>query len=110
MRLSLRYRLLLPLGLLLVGDLAATAWAAMAAARGADRRLAGQLWGAARTLTEPPTFRLTPPVLAQMKRLSGADFLLVPADGPPISTFLDPIPEPPADVPIAIPATDRRQR
>ncbi len=106
MRLSLRYRLLLPLGLLLVGDLAATAWAAMAAARGADRRLAGQLWGAARTLTEPPTFRLTPPVLAQMKRLSGADFLLVPADGPPISTFVEPIPSPPADVPIAIPATD----
>src|SRR5437870_2758087 len=55
MRLSLRYRLLLPLALLLAGDVAATAWAASAAARGAERRLAAQQWAVARTLTEPDT-------------------------------------------------------
>ena len=42
MRLSLRYRLLLPLGLLLVGDGVATAWAANIAARNAERQLAEQ--------------------------------------------------------------------
>ena len=55
MRLSLRYRLLLPLTLLLLGDVAATAWAAEAAARDAERRLTEQLWRIARTLTEPRT-------------------------------------------------------
>jgi len=102
MRLSLRYRLLLPLTLLLLGDAAATAWAATAAARGAERRLAAQQWAVARTLTEPrSTFRLTERVLQQMKGLSGAEFLLVRPGGPTESTFPDPRPAPPADVPTA---------
>src|SRR5437764_13546446 len=53
MRLSIRYRLLLPLALLLLGDAAATAWAAANAARRAEERLAAQQWAVARTLTEP---------------------------------------------------------
>ena len=101
MRLSLRYRLLLPLTLLLLGDLGATAWAASAAAAEVDRRLAGQLWAVARTLTEPPTFPLSPRVLEQMKGLSGAEFLLVRPDGGRVSTFPDPATPPPADVPTA---------
>jgi signal transduction histidine kinase len=106
MRLSLRYRLLLPLTLLLVGDLAATAWAAEAAARGADRRLAEQLWRIARTLTEPRTFPLTERVLEQMKGLSGAEFLLDRRGRVPFTTFPGPAAPPPPDVPATIPAPD----
>lgn len=107
MRLSLRYRLLLPLVLLLLGDAAATAWAAFAAARGAEQRLAEQQWAVARTLTEPrSTFRLTERVLEQMKGFSGAEFLFVPTNGPPESTFPDPQPAPPADVPTATQPAD----
>lgn len=101
MRLSLRYRLLLPLGLLLIGDAAATAWAASAAARSVEQRLADQQWAVARTLTEPPFFPLTEPVLKQMQSLSGAEFLFLPPTGPVQSTFPEPRPAPPIDVPTA---------
>ena len=102
MRLSLRYRLLLPLALLLVGDAAATAWAARNAARTAEQRLAAQQWAVARTLTEPrSTFRMTERILQQMKGLSGADFLFTHPSEPPQSTFRDPKTKPPAEVPTA---------
>jgi signal transduction histidine kinase len=102
MRLSLRYRLLLPLGLLLLGDAAATAWAASAAARNAEQRLAAQQWAVARTLAEPrSTFPLTERVLEQMKGFSGAEFLFVPPAGPHESTFPDPKPAAPPDIPAA---------
>lgn len=102
MRLSLRYRLLLPLTLLLIGDAAATAWAASAVAGVVERRLAAQQWAVARTLTESrSTFRLTARVLEQMKGFSGAEFLFIPPAGPPESTFQDPKPSPPTDVPTA---------
>lgn len=106
MRLSLRYRLLLPLALLLLGDAAATAWAARIAAGHAERRLAEQQWAIVHTLDEPrSTFPLTKPVLEQMKGFSGAEFMFVPAGGvagEPASTFRAPLPPP--DVPRAIPA------
>jgi signal transduction histidine kinase len=104
-RLSLRYRLLLPLTLLLAGDAAATAWAAARAARTAESRLAEQQWAIARTLTVPPTFRLTQPVLESMKGFSGAEFLFTHPSRVPVSTFAQPI-EPPRDVPIANPAAE----
>ena len=44
----------------------------------------------ARTLTEPPTFPLTRPVLERMKGLCGAELLLVERTGGRISTFLTP--------------------
>ena len=88
MRLSLRYRLLLPLTLLLLGDAAATAWAAVAAAESAERRLAAQQWTVARTLAEPrTTFPLTERVLQQPKGLSGAALLLARDATPLESTF-----------------------
>jgi signal transduction histidine kinase len=99
MRLSLRYRLLAPLLVLLAGDFAATGWAAWSAARHAEARIAEQLRAVARTLTEPPTFPLSPRVLEQMKALSGAEFLLVRRDGSHVSTFADPATPPPAGVP-----------
>jgi signal transduction histidine kinase len=105
MRLSLRYRLLLPLALLLIGDAAATAWAAAIAARSAEQRLATQQWAVARSLTEPLYFQLSSrPILLKMRALSGAEFLFVPPAGridlQPESTF-DPHPQPPTDVPTA---------
>jgi signal transduction histidine kinase len=106
MRLSLRYRLLLPLALLLVADIVATAWAAAAAARATERRLAGQLWAVVRTLTEPRPFPLTERVLEQMKGLSGAEFVFAHPNRPPISTLPDPNTRPPADVPVAVPAAE----
>lgn len=106
MRVSLRYRLLLPLTLLLAGDAMATAWAATAAAQAAERRLANQQWAVARTLTVPPTFRLTQPVLELMKGFSGAEFLFIHPNRPPVSTLQDPNTPPPADVPIAILAAE----
>ena len=51
MRLSLRYRLLGPLLVLLALDAAATGWAALSAADQAERRIATQLRGVAHTLT-----------------------------------------------------------
>jgi signal transduction histidine kinase len=100
MRLSLRYRLLLPLALLLVGDAAATAWAARTAARRAEQRLAEQQWAVARALTQELTFPLSEPVLKTMRNLSGAEFLFVHPTQLPKSTFPEP-PKPPADVPTA---------
>src|SRR6185437_10110960 len=110
MRLSLRYRLLLPLTLLLAGDAAATAWAASTAAAAAERRLATQQWAVARTLTVPPTFPLTQPVLNSMKGFSGAEFLLVHPNRPPLSTLPEPLPTLPLDVPIASLAESEERR
>ena len=106
MRLSLRYRLLLPLTLLLAGDAAATGWAAGAAARNAERQLAAQLWTVAKSLTEAPGFPLTQPVLDRMKGLSGAEFLLLSPEAPPVGTLPDLTSPPAADVPTADPADD----
>jgi len=88
-RVGLRVRLLVPLVVLLAGDAVATALAARSAAREAERRIARQLAAVAHTLTEPPTFPLTPRVLEQMKGLSGAEFLLARADGSRVGTFAE---------------------
>jgi signal transduction histidine kinase len=101
MWLSLRYRLLLPLALLLAADMAVTAWAAVSAARGADRALAARLRRVAHLPAEPPTFPLSEPVLVLMKRLSGAELMRVRPDRGWISTFPDPSTPPPADVRVA---------
>jgi signal transduction histidine kinase len=108
MRLSLRYRLLLPLTLLLIGDAAATAWAAAAVARVVERRLATQQWAVARTLSRS-TFRLTEPILEQMTGFSGAEFIFVPPRDRPESTFPDPKPAPPTDVPTATQPQDEEE-
>ena len=104
MRLSLRYRLLLPLALLLLGDAAATAWAAARAAKSVEHRLAKQQWDIVHTLDEPrSTFPLTRPILEQMRGFSGAEFMFVPATGLTHSTFDPQPPEP--DVPRAVPTS-----
>jgi signal transduction histidine kinase len=87
MRLGLRTRLLVPPAVLLVGIAAATAWAASAAARHAEARIAEQLTRVAHTLTEPPTFPLTARVLEQMKGLSGAEYVFIDRSGRRIQTL-----------------------
>jgi signal transduction histidine kinase len=91
MRLSLRYRLLLPLVALLLVDVIVTAWAARDAAVRAEQRIDDQLRAVARTLSEPPTFPLTSAVLAKMKELSGAEFALTRRTGETESTFDPPV-------------------
>ncbi|MCU0702426.1 MAG: HAMP domain-containing histidine kinase [Fimbriiglobus sp.] len=84
--------MLLPLGLLLTADAAVTSWAARAAAADAEDGIHSQLDAVAAALTEPPnSFPLTPPILAKMKRLSGAEFVFTPRVGEPVGT-LDPLP------------------
>ncbi len=87
MRLSLRYRLLIPLLVLLVADAGATGWAAALAAEREEIRITEQLRAVANTLTESRTFPLTARVLEQMKGLSGAEFVLTRRDGEQIATF-----------------------
>lgn len=99
MRLSLRYRLLVPLAVLVAGDIAATVWAASAAARHAEDRIAGQLRAIAATVNTPPTFPLTGPVLRQMKGLSGVEFVFVPRGDELISTFGGKVEPLPAEAP-----------
>ncbi len=72
MRLGIRYRLLVPLGLLLVGVIAASLWSARVAARRAEGRIAGQIRDVSHTLSSA-TYPLTPPVLDQIRSYSGAE-------------------------------------
>jgi signal transduction histidine kinase len=96
-RLGIRYRLLVPLGLLLVGVVGASLWSARVAARRAEERVAGQVRDVARTLSEG-TYPLTPPVVEQVKGLSGAEFLVVHPDGSRFTTFQQsPVEIPPED-------------
>jgi signal transduction histidine kinase len=85
-RLGIRYRLLLPLGLLLVGVIGASLWSAHVAARRAEERVAAQVRNVSRTLQEA-NFTLNATILNQMKSLSGAEFLFVAADGSRLTTF-----------------------
>jgi signal transduction histidine kinase len=92
-RLGLRLRLLFPLGLLLAADAAITTWAAGTAADDAEAGITARLDAVAAAFTDPPnTFPLTPPVLAKMKRLSGAEFVLTPPVGEPVGTFTPVLP------------------
>jgi signal transduction histidine kinase len=86
MRLSLRYQFLLPMLFVLLGVVgggsAAIVWATRAAVRD---RLEQQLTLAARTLAAA-SFPLTTTVLQQIKGLTGAEFLLIEADGRRLAT------------------------
>jgi len=94
-RLSLRYRLLIPLLLLLLADAGATGWAAALAADREENRITEQLRAVANTLTESRAFPLTARVLEQMKGLSGAEFVLNKPGDEQITTFPDRIDLPP---------------
>jgi signal transduction histidine kinase len=86
LRLGIRYRLLVPLGLLLVGVIGASLWSAHVAARRAEGRVAAQIRAVSETLASA-NYPLTPFVLDQVKSYSGAEFLFVRPDGTHVSTF-----------------------
>jgi signal transduction histidine kinase len=89
MRWSIRYRLFVPLGLLLLGVGGITTWSAMAAARHAEERIAKQVRSVTHTLASA-RFSLTLPILDQMKGLSGAEYIYIGPDEDRLSTFPSP--------------------
>jgi len=85
-RLGIRYRLLVPLGLLLVGVVGASLWSARVAARKAEERIAAQVRNVSDFL-QKANFKLNAAILFQMRSLSGAEFLYEPPDGLALRTF-----------------------
>jgi signal transduction histidine kinase len=86
-RISLRYRLFFPLIGLMLLDLVVTTWSAWDAAQRVEVQIEQQLQAVIRTLSEPPTYPLTKPVLEKMKQLSGAEFVLARKTGEIETTF-----------------------
>src|SRR5712692_3045327 len=80
MRWSIRYQLLVPLLMLLVGVAGISGWTAIASANRAWQQIETQVRNVARTLGKA-RYKLTETVLEQTKGLSGAEYLLVTADG-----------------------------
>jgi signal transduction histidine kinase len=80
MRWSIRYQLLVPLLLLLVGVTGVSAWTATASAHRAWRQIEVQVRNVAATLSES-TYPLTANVLEQARGLSGAEYLLIDDTG-----------------------------
>jgi signal transduction histidine kinase len=87
MRWRLRSQLLLPLVLLLLGVAGVTVWTALASVRVTRRQIEDRLRNAARYLSEELHYPLSANVLAQMKPLSGADYLRVPTRGRPVTSL-----------------------
>lgn len=85
---SIRYRLFIPLGLLLLGVVGISIWSAYASARHAEERIARHVRGVTQTIAGA-SINITQPILAQMKGLSGADYLLIDANGQRMATFPD---------------------
>ncbi|MHB1423772.1 MAG: sensor histidine kinase [Gemmataceae bacterium] len=86
MRWRIRWQLLLPLLLLLVGVLSLSVWMAFAAASHARQQIETRVRDVAKILSEGK-FPLAPHVLLWVKQLSGADYLLVQQNGKRISTL-----------------------
>ncbi len=80
MRWSIRYQLLIPLLLLLVGIAGISTWTAMASAGRARNQIENQVRNVVRTLNEA-NLPVAPNWLAEMRGLSGADYLLVDSEG-----------------------------
>src|SRR5579884_1118771 len=87
MRWRVRSQLLVPPLLLLAGISGVSVWMAWASAERARARLETRVRDVARNLCEESNYPLAENVLGQMKNLSGADFVLVPRDGRPVSTL-----------------------
>ncbi|MBY0522258.1 MAG: HAMP domain-containing histidine kinase [Gemmataceae bacterium] len=105
MRWSLRYQLLLPLFLLLLGIAGITAWTALDAAERARQQIEEDVRNVASVFGET-NFPLNRHILAHMKRLSGADFVLIDkndfppsdSDGPPTTLPIGHVELPPVEV------------
>ena len=82
MRWRIRNQLLLPVALLLVGVAGISVTTAVVSARQARAQIEARLRDAARFLVEDVNFPLHSDVLQKLRPLSGAEYLLVPEDGP----------------------------
>src|SRR5262249_54721727 len=98
MRWSIRYQILVPLFLLLLGVVGVCAWTAQDSARQARGRIAAKVMGNIHTLSEA-TFSLTPKVLDMMKGLSGAEYVLIEPTGKHVATIDGELPGLPAASP-----------
>jgi signal transduction histidine kinase len=98
MRWPIRSQLLVPLLLLLAGTAGITTWTALASARRARQQVETRVRNVAEYLAGEKSFRLTESILLQVKRLSGADYVLVPPAGKAVGTLgTTPVDLPPAD-------------
>jgi signal transduction histidine kinase len=96
MRWSIRYQLLVPLLLLLLGIAGISSWTAFASANRAWQQIETQVRNVARTFCEA-RYPLNERVLELSKGLSGAEYLLVGNDGRQTTTLgATPVPMPPA--------------
>jgi signal transduction histidine kinase len=86
MRWSIRYQLLVPLLILLLGSAAISTWTALASAAHARQQIEKETRDVAHTLSES-RYPLDEGVLKQIKGLSGADYLVIDAKGGRKSTF-----------------------
>src|SRR5262245_22480677 len=91
MRWTLRYQLLVPLLLLLVGIVGVSVWSALDAAKRARGQIEMQVRHVAAVLSDA-RFPLTPRILEMTRGLSGAEFLLVRRDNSRTTT-ITPTPE-----------------
>jgi signal transduction histidine kinase len=98
MRWRIRYQLLVPCLLLLVGVVGVSVWMAWDTAERARGQIETRVRNVAHNLSQETNYALTKNILMQMKRLSGADYLLLQPDGTRVST-LTTLPEqpPPAE-------------
>jgi signal transduction histidine kinase len=86
MRWRIRWQLLVPPLTLLAGVAGISLWLAVVSADQARRQIEERVRAVARNLAEETSYPLSENVLRQMKLLSGADYVLVPKEGPRIST------------------------
>jgi signal transduction histidine kinase len=98
MRWRIRWQLLVPPLTLLAGVAGISIWLAVVSAEQARRQIEERVRSVAHNLAEESSYPLSYNVLRQMKLLSGADYLLVPKDGAPISTLSGAVGLPPSSV------------
>jgi signal transduction histidine kinase len=97
---SIRYQLLVPLLLLLVGVVGMSAWTAVASAHRAWQQIETQVRNVAATLSTSH-YPLTANVLEQARGLSGAEYLLIDDTGRSTTTLSNETPYPPEGTAVA---------
>lgn len=88
MRLSIRHQLLIPVLVLLSGVVGISTWTIMASARRARQDIEKEMQRVAHTLSEEK-YPLTEYVLLQMKGYSGAEYVVLDAEGRRTTTLSD---------------------
>jgi signal transduction histidine kinase len=87
LRWRIRNQLLVPLLTLLIGVAGVSTWTALAAVGQARRQIEARVRDVAGYLSGQRSYPLTESILGQMKKLSGADYLLTSRAGVPVTTL-----------------------